>query len=75
MARVCDICGKGVRTGTTIVRHGMAKKKGGIGMHTTGITKRRFLPNVHRIRVSTPQGPTRKTVCATCIKSGKVTKA
>ena len=74
MARVCDICGKGVRAGTTIVRHGMAKKKGGIGMHTTGITKRRFLPNVHRIRVSTPKGPMRKTVCATCIKSGKVTK-
>jgi large subunit ribosomal protein L28 len=53
----------------------MAKKKGGIGLHTTGITKRRFLPNLHRVRVVTPKGPTRKTVCATCIKSGKVTKA
>ena len=37
MARVCDICGKGPRTGNRIVRHGLAKYKGGIGMHTTGI--------------------------------------
>jgi len=75
MARVCEICGKGARTGTSIVRHGMPKKKGGIGLHTTGITKRRFLPNLHRVRVRIAGGVERKTVCATCIKSGRVTKA
>ena len=75
MARVCDVCGKGARSGSRIVRHGMPKKKGGIGLHTTGITQRRFLPNLHRVRVLTASGPVRKTVCATCIKSGKVTKA
>ena len=39
MAKMCDICGKGVRSGRTIVRHGLPKKKGGIGLHTTGVTK------------------------------------
>jgi large subunit ribosomal protein L28 len=75
MARTCDICGKGVRFGNSIVRHGLPKKKGGIGLHTTGITRRRFLPNLQRVRVSENGGVSRKTVCATCIKSGKVTKA
>ena len=45
MSRTCEICGKGGRAGTSIVRHGMPKKKGGIGLHTTGITRRRFLAN------------------------------
>jgi len=75
MARVCDICGKGGSTGNRIVRHGMAKVKGGIGMHTTGVSKRRFLPNLQRIRVSQNGGVTRKTVCTACIKAGKIQKA
>jgi large subunit ribosomal protein L28 len=74
MSRVCDICGKGATRGTTIVRHGMPKKKGGIGLHTTGITKRRFLPNLHRVRAMTAKGPTRQTVCTDCIKAGKIQK-
>ena len=76
MSRVCEICGKKPMTGNTIIRHGLKKAKGGIGLHTTGISKRRFLPNLHTVRVSDGKGNTcRKTVCARCIKSGKVTKA
>jgi len=75
MSRICDICGKGARTGNTIVQHGKAKRDGGIGLHTTGITRRRFLPNLQRIRVFENGGVTRRTVCTTCIKSGKVIKA
>jgi len=75
MARVCDVCGKGPRSGNTIVRHGLAKKKGGIGLHTTGVTKRRFSPNLQRVRVAEKGGVVRRTVCAACIKSGKITKA
>lgn len=75
MAKMCDICGKGVRSGRTIVRHGLPKKKGGIGLHTTGVTKRRFLPNVQRVRVIENGGVRRRVVCASCIKAGKVTKA
>ena len=75
MARVCEICGKGVRSGNKIVRHGLEKKKGGIGLHTTGVTKRRFLPNVHKIRVAENGSVKRRRVCAACIKAGKVQKA
>ena len=76
MSRVCDSGGKGPSAGRHIVRKGSPKYKGGIGLHTTGISKRRFLPNLHTVRVSDGKGNTcRKTVCARCIKSGKVTKA
>ena len=76
MSRVCEICGKRPAAGRSIVRKGSPKYKGGIGLHTTGISKRRFLPNLHTVRVSDGKGNTcRKTVCARCIKSGKVTKA
>lgn len=75
MARICDICGKKAATGNRIIRRGLAKKKGGIGLHTTGITRRRFNPNLHRIRVLENGGVSRKTVCAACIKNGAVVKA
>ena len=75
MARVCDICGKGPRVGNTIVRHGLAKFKGGIGMHTTGINKRRYLPNLQRVRVKIVGAVSRRMVCAACIKQGKIVKA
>ncbi len=75
MSRRCDICGKGLRTGNSIVRHGLPKKKGGIGLHTTGITKRKFLPNVQKIRVRENGGVVSRKVCASCIRSAKITKA
>lgn len=75
MARMCAICGKGVRSGNKIIRRGMAKKKGGIGLHTTGVTKRWFLPNLQKIRVASGGRVSRMMVCAACIKSGKVVKA
>ena len=76
MSRVCAICGKGPSVGNVIVRKGSPKYKGGIGHHTTGISKRRFLPNLQTVRVSDGKGNTRRMcVCARCIKNGKVTKA
>lgn len=76
MARVCEICGKGPSAGRHIVRKGSPKYKGGIGLHTTGISKRRFLPNLHEVRVTDGKGNTRRIrVCAKCIKCGKVVKA
>ena len=74
MAKVCEICGKGVRAGSSVVRHGMAKRKGGIGLHTTGVSKRRFLPNLSRVRVLENGNTRRRKVCAACIKAGRVTK-
>lgn len=75
MAKVCELCGKGPRTGNTIVRHGLAKYKGGIGLHTTGITRRRFLPNLQRIRVKEAGGVRRRLVCSACLKSRNLEKA
>lgn len=75
MAKVCDICKKGPMSGNRIIRHGLAKKKGGIGLHTTGITARRFLPNLQRLRVVEGKTPCTRNVCMSCLKSGKVVKA
>ena len=76
MARVCEMCGKKPVAGRSIVRKGSPKYKGGIGLHTTGISKRRFLPNLHDVRVSDGKGNTKRMrVCTRCLKTGKVTKA
>jgi len=75
MSRVCEVCGKCPKTGCSIVRHGLAKAKGGIGLHTTGISKRRFLPNIRSVRSLAANGAvTRVKVCAACLKNGKIIK-
>jgi len=76
MARQCDVCGKKPVAGRTIVRHGIPKKKGGIGLHIRGITPRWFTPNLQSLRVKLASGEvTRMRVCTRCIRSGKVAKA
>lgn len=75
MSRKCDICGKGPITGNRIVRRGLEKKKGGIGLHTTGITRRRFYPNLQKVRVVENGGVCVRKVCTGCLKKGKVVKA
>ena len=75
MSKICEVCGKGSRVGSVIVRKGLPKKKGGIGLHTTGIAKRRFQPNVQRVRVRVGKTPRTMTVCTSCIKAGKIQKA
>ena len=64
-----------MRSGSIIVRHGLAKKKGGVGLHTTGICKRRFLPNLQRVKVVKDGRTMTSRVCTSCIKRGKVVKA
>ena len=76
MSRICEVCGKKPMVGNRIVRHGLKKAKGGIGLHTTGITKRRFLPNLQTVRTTDGKGNTKRMcICTRCLKSGKVTKA
>ena len=53
----------------------MAKKKGGIGLHTTGISKRLFKANLQKLRVKVGGGVKTMTVCTSCIKAGKIVKA
>jgi large subunit ribosomal protein L28 len=38
-------------------------------------TKRRFDPNLQRVRIMLKGAPTRAYVCTRCLKSGRVTKA
>lgn len=75
MSTSCQICGKGASVGARIVRHGLSKKKGGIGLHTTAVTKRTFKPNLQKLRARVGGGVKTMTVCTACIKAGKITKA
>ena len=76
MARFCELTGKGPIKGSIIWRSGKAKKQGGIGTHVTAITKRRFLPNLQRVKALLPNGQVRYVrVSASAIKKGLVTKA
>ena len=75
MARICEICGKRPSAGRTISRRGLAKKKGGVGQRITGISKRRFLPNLRMVKTILDGKTKRIKVCAKCLKAGKVKKA
>ena len=76
MARRCELTGKGPMKGSIIWRSGKAKKQGGIGTHVTAITKRRFLPNLQRVKAQMPNGEIRYIrVSASALKKGLVTKA
>ena len=75
MSRVCDICGKHKTVGGHITRRGLAKKKGGIGMHVVKNSKRTFSPNLQQIRCLVNGGVSRLTVCTACIRSNKIAKA
>jgi len=63
MSRVCDVCGK-----KPIVGHQIS--------HADNKTKRRWLPNLQKVRVVTPTGGVKRmTVCTECIRGNKVRKA
>ncbi|HKX60841.1 MAG TPA: 50S ribosomal protein L28 [Verrucomicrobiae bacterium] len=75
MARFCEITGKGPIKGSKIWRSGKAKKQGGIGTHVTAITKRRFFPNLQRVKAVVDGEVRYIRVSASAIKKGLVTKA
>jgi large subunit ribosomal protein L28 len=62
MSKVCSVCGK----------------KPGFGHHRSHsmvATKRRFDPNLQRVRVVLHGKAQRAYVCTRCLKAGKVEKA
>jgi large subunit ribosomal protein L28 len=76
MARICEITGARPSKGSIIWRSGKPKREGGIGTHITAITKRRFFPNLQRVKVLLPSGEVRyMRVSVKAIKKGLVTKA
>jgi len=74
MARVCEICKKRTKSGGSIARRGLPKKKGGVGLRTTGHTLRTFRPNIQRVRALVNGEVKRVHACTRCIKSGRVVK-
>ena len=63
MAQRCEICGKGPMSGHKI-------------SHAHNVSKRRFMPNIQRVKVVMPNGEVKRIkVCTKCLKAGKVVKA
>ncbi len=63
MARVCDICGKGPRSGNNI-------------SHAHNVTKRRWNVNLRPVHAKVGKTTNKHLrVCTNCLKSGKVVKA
>lgn len=74
MPRECELCAKRVQVGYQYTYRGLAKHKGGVGVKVTGKTKRKFRPNLQRVRALIGGSVQRIRVCTRCIKSGKVRK-
>jgi large subunit ribosomal protein L28 len=62
MAKRCEICGKGPMSGNNV-------------SHAHNTTRRRFLPNLHRVRAVINGRSGYVRVCSRCLRSGKVQKA
>jgi large subunit ribosomal protein L28 len=75
MARFCELTGKGPMKGSIIWRSGKPKKQGGIGTHITAITKRRFFPNLQRVKAVVDGEVRYIRVAASALKKGMVVKA
>ena len=62
MAATCDVCGKGPGFGMSV-------------SHSHRRTRRRWNPNIQRVRAMVGKTPKRLYVCTSCIRAGKVTRA
>ena len=62
MARRCEICGKGPAVGNKV-------------SHANNKTRRRWLPNLQRVKAKVEGSVKRLRVCTRCIRSGKIVKA
>jgi large subunit ribosomal protein L28 len=61
MARSCDICGKNPVSGNRI-------------SHAHNVTRRRWKPNLRRVKATVNGTPQTLLACTRCIRSGKVVK-
>ena len=62
MSKMCELCGKKPMVGCNV-------------SHAHNVNKRRFNPNLQRVRVLHNGGVKRITACTGCIRSGLVVKA
>ncbi|MBC8200127.1 MAG: 50S ribosomal protein L28 [Desulfobacterales bacterium] len=62
MSKMCEICGKKPLVGNNV-------------SHAHNVTKRRFNPNLQKVRALYKGKVKKMSVCTSCIKSGLVVKA
>ena len=62
MAHVCEICNKGPMSGMNVA-------------HSHLKTKRRWYPNIQRVRAIVDGEVKRVNVCTRCLRSGKVQRS
>jgi len=74
MPRVCFFTGKKTTFGNQITHRGKAKYLGGVGTKVTGITARKFKPNIQKVRALIDGSVVRIKVSAKAIKMGLVIK-
>jgi len=74
MLKACAICGKDALRGKSVVRKGLAKKKGGTGKKIVRSTKRKFFANLQKVRILIDNHPQRVYVCTACLKKGRIQK-
>ena len=74
MPRVCQITGKKTSFGNQITTRGKAKYLGGVGTKITGITARKFMPNIQKVRAIINGKVVRIKVSAKAIRNGHIVK-
>ena len=72
MGMKCAVTGKKPAMGYNYARRGKAKYLGGVGRKVTGKTRRKFLPNLQRIKVEINGTVKTIRVCVKAIRSGLV---
>ena len=62
MAKKCDVCGKGPLVGNNV-------------SHAHNLNKRRWMPNLKKMRIKDGASTRLANVCTKCLRAGKVAKA
>lgn len=74
MPRVCHFTGKKTTFGKRIQTRGKAKYLGGVGTKVTGVSRRKFRPNIQKVRAVVDGQVVRIKVSTKAIRSGLVVK-
>jgi len=74
MPRVCYFTGKKTSFGNQVTHRGKAKYLGGVGTKVTGVTGRKFRPNIQKVRAVVDGQIVRIKVSAKALRNGLVVK-
>ena len=74
MGKQCEVCGKAPVVGNQVTIRGKAKYLGGVGRKVTGKTKRKFKPNIQKVRAVIDGVVVRVRVSTKAIREGMIVK-